>query len=173
MKIFLETERLILREMLLTDAEGMYALDSDPEVHRYLGNRPVKDMAQIIEVIKFVRQQYVENGIGRWAIVDRETKEFVGWAGLKLVTEQINGHINYHDLGYRLRKKYWGQGIATECAAACLDYGFETLGLTEIYAAAHIDNIASNKILTNLGFRFIETFDYDGSMHKWYNIVKE
>jgi len=173
MKIFLETERLILREMLLTDAEGMYALDSDPEVHRYLGNRPVKDMAQIIEVIKFVRQQYVENGIGRWAILDRETQEFVGWAGLKLVTEQINGHINYHDLGYRLRKKYWGQGIATECAKACLDYGFETLGLTEIYAAAHIDNIASNKILTNLGFHFIETFDYDGSMHNWYNIVKE
>ena len=65
MRIFVETDRLILRELLPQDELGMFELDSDPEVHRFLGNQPVKDMERIREVITFVRQQYVDNGIGR------------------------------------------------------------------------------------------------------------
>lgn len=56
MKIFAETERLILREMLPTNEAGMFELDSDPEVHKYLGNKPVTDIGQIREVINYVMQ---------------------------------------------------------------------------------------------------------------------
>ncbi len=58
MKIFAETERLILREVLASDETGFFELDSDPEVHKYLGNQPVRDIEQVREVIQFIQQQY-------------------------------------------------------------------------------------------------------------------
>ncbi len=172
MKVFAETERTILREILPTDIDGFFELDSDPEVHRYLGNKPVADKKQIIDAIKFIRQQYVDNGIGRWAIIDKKTKDFVGWTGLKFVTELTNQHRNYYDLGYRLRKKYWGQGIATETAFASLNYAFDKLKADEIYAMADCENDGSNKILSKIGLVFIEIFDFDGIKHNWYKIDK-
>lgn len=172
MKVLAETDRLILREILLTDIEGMYELDSDPEVHKYLGNNPVKEKGEIIDVINFIRQQYIDNGIGRWAIIDKKTKEFIGWTGLKYVTELTNNHKNYYDLGYRLRRKYWGKGIATESAKASLDYAFDKLNAKEVYAMADSKNDGSNKILKKVGLSFIETFDIDNIEHNWYKITK-
>lgn len=106
MKIVAETERLILREILPTDIDGMFELDADPEVHKYLGNNPVTDKSDIVGAIDFIRQQYSEHGIGRWAIIDKQTNAFIGWTGLKFVIELTNKHKNYYDLGYRLIKKY-------------------------------------------------------------------
>ena len=172
MKIFVETERLILREILQTDIEGFFQLDSDPEVHRYLGNNPVQDKDQVKDVIKFIRQQYVDYGIGRWGIIDKQTKDFIGWAGLKFVTKKTNNHIHYYDLGYRLRRKYWGKGIATESAKASLTYAFEKLKVEEVFAMADIENIRSDNVLTKVGLKFIETFDLDNIKHNWYRIDK-
>lgn len=173
MKIFIETDRLILREMLLTDVDGMFAMESDPEVHKYLGNKPVTSKEQVVAVINFIRQQYIDNGIGRWAVIDKHTNDFIGWAGLKFITEVTNNHQNYYDLGYRLRKKYWMQGIATEAAKASLQYAFEQLKTHEVYAMADCDNIGSNTILKKLGLQFIEKFDFDDIEHNWYCIKKE
>jgi len=170
MKIFVETERLILREILPTDIDGLFILDSDPEVHRYLGNKPVTTKDQIVGVINFIRQQYIDNGIGRWAIIDKKTNGFIGWTGLKFVTDLTNNHKNYYDLGYRLIKKYWGQGIATETALASLEYAFDKLNADEVYAMADCENEGSNKILKKVGLIFIEKFDLDGIKHNWYKI---
>lgn len=170
MKIFLETKRLILREILPTDIDGLYELDSDPEVHKYLGNNPVKDKNQIVDIINFIRQQYKDNGIGRWAIIDKKTNNFIGWTGLKLVTELTNNHQNYYELGYRLIKRYWGQGIATETALASLEFAFDKLKTDEVYAIADCKNDGSNKILQKVGLQFIETFDHNGIKHNWYKI---
>lgn len=172
MKPIIETERLLIRELLPSDVDGIYALDSDPEVHKYLGNRPIKDKTQALELIQFIRQQYQENGIGRWAMVERETNQFIGWTGFKLMTELTNNHMNYYDLGYRLQRKYWGQGFAEESAIASLKYGFEILKLKEIVAMAHVDNIASNKILKKIGFQYLDTFEYDGALHNWYKMFR-
>lgn len=173
MKIFKETERFILREILPEDADGMFELDSDPDVHRYLGNNPIVSKKQSIDTIHFIRQQYIDNGVGRWAIIDKKTNEFVGWTGLKFVTDLTNNHQNYYDLGYRLRKKYWGQGIAAETAIASLDYAFETLKLDEVFAAASCENEASNRILRKVGLNFIGTFYYDNIKCNWYKIEKQ
>jgi len=172
-KIFAETERLILREILPTDTTGMFELDSDPEVHKYLGNKPLKDLNQIINVINSVRLQYKDHGIGRWAIIDRKTNEFIGWTGLKFVTQPTNNHKNYYDLGYRIKRKFWHKGIATETAIICLEYAFTKLNLNEIYAAASIENLASNKILQKIGMNFIETFKYEEIECNWYKIDNE
>lgn len=172
MKIIAETERLIVREILPSDIDGMFELDSDPEVHRYLGNNPVTDREQINIVINNIRQQYIDNGIGRWAIIDKKTNDFIGWTGLKFVTELINNHQNYYDLGYRLIRRYWGQGIATETAIISLDYAFNKLHVEEVYAAANCENIGSNKILQKIGLNLIETFYYEDIQCNWYRLDK-
>jgi ribosomal-protein-alanine N-acetyltransferase len=170
-QVYIETERFIIRNIETVDVKGMFALDSDPEVHEFLGKKPLINIEQSAEIIQVIRNQYKENGIGRLAIIDKETKDFVGWTGLKYEKE-VREDFNYYDLGYRLRKKYWGKGIATETAIASLKYGFETLALEKICAAAEINNIASNKILQKVGLRYIETFEFDGEPHNWYKITK-
>ena len=172
MKIFIETERLILRELLLTDVEGMFLLDSDPEVHRYLGNEPVTSKEEIEEIIRFIRRQYVDNGIGRWAVIEKRTEDFIGWAGLKLVTEPINNRVNFYDLGYRLRKEYWGKGIATEASKALVSYAFDTLKTDSIHAIVECGNEASEKVLLKTGFRLIEKCLLDGVEHHWFQLKK-
>jgi len=72
MNVFAETERLLLREIDYEDEAALFELDSDPEVHRYVGNKPVQSIEQIQLVIGFIRQQYLDNGIGRWAVVKRK-----------------------------------------------------------------------------------------------------
>jgi ribosomal-protein-alanine N-acetyltransferase len=170
MKIFAETERLILREMLTTDIDGYFQLDSNPEVHRYLGSEPLQNKQQAEGAIQFIRQQYIDNGIGRWAVIDKKTNDFIGWAGLKLIKEPINNHVNFYDLGYRLIQKYWGRGIATEAAIASLAYAFNTLHTRDVYAHAHHENAGSNKVLTKVGLNFIESFIHHGIKCNWYKI---
>jgi len=172
MNVIGETDRLIIREITITDIDGLFELDSDPDVHKFLGNKPISSKSAVVAVVNHIQQQYIENGIGRWAIEEKATGKFMGWTGLKLVTERINNHINYYDLGYRLIRKFWGKGIASESAQFSLQYGFEKLNLKEINAAAHVDNHASNKILSKLGFKQGNQFSYDGSQHLWYNLEK-
>jgi [ribosomal protein S5]-alanine N-acetyltransferase len=162
MKIFAETERLVLREMLPTDAEGMFELDSDPDVHRYLGNNPITNIEQAKDMIAYIRSQYIENGIGRWAVVDKQTNEFMGWTGLKLVRERINDLEDFYDVGYRLIKRFWGQGYASETIQPSLKYGFETLKIKDLYAMVNVGNKASRRIIEKNGFRYTNDFDYKG-----------
>ncbi|MBW1295059.1 GNAT family N-acetyltransferase [Aquimarina litoralis] len=171
MKVHIETDRFILRELEDDDVQGMYELDSDPDVHRFLGKKPIKTVEEASKVIDYIRGQYIDNGIGRLAIIDKKTNDFMGWSGLKYEKE-LRREFDYYDLGYRLIKKYWGKGIATETAIASLKYGFETLKLEEINAAAEIDHIASNTILKKVGLQFVETFEYDQVPHNWYSIKK-
>lgn len=168
MRIYLETPRFILREMLPIDADGLFIMDSDAEVHRYLGNKPIESREQCRDVVNLVRKQYEENGIGRWSIVDKETLEFIGWAGLKLNKEERNGYINYYDIGYRLQRKHWGKGVASECAQACERYAFEVLELKNLYAAAHVANVASNKVLLKIGMTWKNEFEEEGEQWNWY-----
>ncbi len=171
MKIRIETERFIIRNIEEDDVNGMFELDSDPEVHRYIGNEPVKSMEEARQVINFIRKQYIDNGMGRLAIVDKITNDFIGWTGLKY-EQSVRKNQSYYDLGYRIRKKYWGKGIATETARESLKYGFNTLNLEEINGAADVKNIASNKILKKVELKFIETIDFEGVTHNWYGAKK-
>jgi ribosomal-protein-alanine N-acetyltransferase len=171
MKIFAETERLILREILPSDFVGMFELDSDKEVHRFLGNKPLDNIEQSKQMIELIREQYVTNGIGRWAIIEKSTNNFLGWTGLKLMKELVNNHRDYYDIGYRLIKKYWGRGFATESAKASIDYGFEVLKLNEIFGSTDRNNIASRNVLEKVGVKYIETFDYEGRQTDWLKIT--
>jgi ribosomal-protein-alanine N-acetyltransferase len=169
----LETERFFLRKLEESDLEGFFELDSDPEVHRYLGNEPVSDRKKLMDVIHYVQQQYIDNGIGRWAIIDKQNGDFIGWCGLKFVEYMVNGRTGYYDLGYRLIRKHWGKGVATETARASINYGFEVMGLEEIIGAIHRDNVASRNVVHKLGFTLKEEFDFESEPHCWYVLKKE
>lgn len=166
--IHMETDRFILRDIEHHDANGMFELDSDTEVHRYLGGNAVKNIDEIPAIIDFIRQQYQQYGIGRWAVVDKHNDEFVGWCGLKFITDTIHGQQNFYELGYRFIKRYWGLGIATETAHACKTYAFEKMNVNELFAMADSDNQGSHHVLSKIGFEFLESFDLDGVMHNWY-----
>lgn len=168
----IETTKLLLRPLEETDAEGIFLLDSDPDVHEFLGKKPMKKMEEAFRVIEHIRRQYQEHGMGRLAIIDKNTNDFIGWSGLKY-EQEFRKEFSYYDLGYRLRKKYWGQGIATESALAVLKYGFEKLDLEKINACAELDHFASNKILGNIGLQLTDTFDYEEVKHNWYEINKQ
>lgn len=167
----LQSERLYYREILPTDDKAMFALDSDPEVHRYLGNNPVTTIEQSREYIKNIRQQYQDNGIGRMAVFIKETDEFIGWAGLKL-EHNVDGHAQFYDVGYRFIKKYWGNGYATEAALFFVDYGFNELKLEKIVGCAMVKHSASRGALEKAGLQFIENFeDVEYGECAWYEIV--
>ncbi|WP_353164256.1 GNAT family N-acetyltransferase [Empedobacter brevis] len=172
MKIWVETERLILREVDYTDQNDLFEMDADPEVHLYIENNPVKSISEITKAIEMLKKQYKENGIARWAVVDKTTNECVGWCGLKYFNQPLNNHHHFYELGYRFKKKHWGKGFATESSAAVLDYGFKNLNTDKIYAITDPENINSKKVLTKLGFDFQETFDYEGDPTDWFELKK-
>ena len=152
MKVFVETERLILRELVDKDASAIFELDSDPLVHTYLGNNPMQTMKQSKEVIEFVRKQYSENGIGRWATIEKESGDFIGWTGLKVEDKLTNGHVNYNDLGFRFKPKYWGKGYATEALGAVVKFSHTELALNRLEAWTIEGNVASDRVLIKNGF---------------------
>lgn len=154
--IILETERCYLREFQPEDAGDMYRLNSDPLVALYTGDGPFKTLQ---EASDFISQydQYKRYGMGRWAVISKQDKDFIGWCGLKYHPEK--GIV---EVGYRFYKKYWGQGYATESAKASLNYGFSVLKLAKIFAHSHIENSASIRVLEKLGMERLRLFDYEG-----------
>ena len=170
MKPIIETERLYLREILPEDAQAMFEMDSDLEVHRFLGRSPVKRLEESVQHIHNIRRQYKDFGVARLAIIEKESNSFVGWGGLKFITESINGFQNFHDLGYRFIRRYWGKSYAKESAKGVIKYAFEELQLPVIYAIADIEHRASRNVLESSGFSFVNSFEYDDDPHAWYTL---
>ena len=173
MKFNIETERLILRELRITDLDGMFELDSDPEVHKYLGNKPVQTKEESKKILESVLNQYEERGIGRWAAIEKSSGDFIGWSGLRLNTEyNMNGFTRYYDVGYRLIKRYWCKGYATESGKTAVDYAFNVLKLPELFATTEIENQASHNALLKIGLTYIEDFYFEQEQLdlRWYKI---
>lgn len=97
----LQSQRLILREFEISDAEEFYKLNSDEEVIRYTGDSAF-DSVESARVFLSNYNEYEKNGYGRWAVIDKESKVYLGWCGLKYHKE------GYTDIGFRFHKQYWG-----------------------------------------------------------------
>ena len=171
--IKLTSERFYLREIFSTDVDLLFELDSDPLVAKYVGNNPVKTKEQMNEIIAMIRQQYVDNGIGRWAVLEKETDQFIGWAGLKYFTTEINGHQNFYELGYRFIPKFWGKGYATELAKVLTKYAFEQYPIDTLYAYTDAKNFASIRVLEKAGFERKNSFLDDGEEMLWLEHTKK
>lgn len=170
MKPIIETDRLIIRELQPSDTEGIFRLDSNPAVHEHLGKSPITTLEEAQNAIAFIRKQYETNGVGRWAMLLKDSNEFIGWTGLKLInTETVNGHQNFYDLGYRLVQEHWRKGYGFEAAKACLNYAFSVMQLENVYACVETGNAGSISILQKLEPIHSELFLYDGTDHFWFH----
>lgn len=168
MIVRLTTERFILRDLEPSDAGSIFELDSNPKVHEFLGKKPLTDLSQAKGVVETVRAQYRKHGIGRWAVEDRLTSQFLGWCGLKY--EENVRDFPYFDIGYRFKPEFWGKGVATETALACMNYGFEQLNLDRICGAASAEHHASIAVLMKIGLRYSESFTFDGEPCNFYTL---
>ena len=151
----LETPRLLLRRFSPEDDHAFYELNNDPEVLRYTGDLPFRDVEAAREFL-LGYDHYARHGFGRWAVVRRADGCFLGWCGLRYTAE-----LDGVDLGFRLHQRFWGEGYATEAAKGCVLYGFETLGLAEIWGRAMTANVASIRVLEKAGFTFVRPMSFD------------
>lgn len=164
--MILETNRLILREMVLEDAPDMLRLHSNDRVQEFTGEDTITSLEQIRTKIKAIQSEDYENrGYGRWVTVLKNDKKFVGWAGLAYLPE-----FDEVDLGYRFLPEYWGAGIATEASQAILTYGFEVLQLKKIIAIAMKENQASIRVMEKIGMQFNKIAPYNSEIKDavWY-----
>lgn len=150
------TERLTLRPHELSDVPFMIALNADPEVVRYTGNRAFGSEDEAVAVVVSLMRQHEERGLGRFVVCLRDSGERIGWCGLKWHEEEQAA-----DLGFRFFRAHWGRGYATEAARACLVWG-DGLGLPRIFAEAMPANAASVAVLHKLGFREAGAPDPEG-----------
>lgn len=154
-----ETPRLLLRELTPDDAAFAFALNSDPLVLQYTGDKPFSSIEEAREFLQNY-SDYQRNGFGRWGVVLKDNGKLIGWCGLK--RDRDTGEA---DLGYRFFRSEWNKGYATEASEACLETGLKHFGLTEIIARAMKNNPVSYRVMEKLGFSFVEHFEEDG--HTW------
>lgn len=166
MKTIGHTNRIILREMALKDAKAIYDLNNDPEVIKFTGDPPFLSIEEA-EQFLVAYDHFEKYQRGRWLICDKSSKEVLGWCGLKYHDD--NGE---NDLGYRLYKKQWNQGYATEASHLALQYGFRRLGLESIIARADKRNRASLKVMQKLGLTYEIDFIEHGTICEQHRIDK-
>src|SRR6266436_1335330 len=153
MKVILETDRLFLREYVEEEAEAFFKLNSDPEVLRFVRDKPLLNVKQARQIlVDHPIADYRKYGFGRGACILKSTGEQIGFAGLKYLEEF--GDV---DVAFRLMRTHWGQGLATEAALASVRFGFANLGLKRIIGMVMPENIASVRVLEKTGLRSVET----------------
>ena len=164
-----KSARLRYRPLGPADAAGLFALDSNPNVLRYLGTPPLTDLGQARAALGRIQENYRAGTLARWAVERHETGEFLGWAGLKLNHGPVNGRTNFVDLGYRLLEPHWGQGYGTEAGRAWLARGFGALRLPLVAGYAEAAHGASRRILEKVGLELINLFEGPGGTPcAWY-----
>lgn len=161
MKIFLETARLVLRDFDPSDPADealILALDSDPEVMRYLTDGAPTELQKIREWVlpRFTHFYSQSPKMGVFATHERATGAFVGWHHLRPAVAdhpagpETAGQI---ELGYRLKRMAWGKGYATEGSIALLDKAFAEHGAGVVMATTMKANLASRHVMEKLGMR--------------------
>ena len=143
----LETERLILRKMVLNDAEAVFAYASNSEVSRYTlweTHRSIEDSRAFLE---FATQKYENGGEPDWGIVYRGNGCLVGACGL------VNWEAEHAraEVGFVLSREYWGLGLMSEAVRAMLRFGFERMNLNRIEARCIAENAASARVMEKAG----------------------
>ncbi|MFE5096246.1 GNAT family N-acetyltransferase [Streptomyces sp. NPDC056638] len=157
--VMLETPRLVLRRWCADDVVHMSAVNADPEVMRWIGDGSVRDEPQTRRGIEAMEREWDRQGLGLFAVEIRSTGELAGFTGLS-VPDFLPELLPAVEVGWRPGRAHWGQGLATEAAAAAVRFGFEDCGVDRIVSIAQLGNGASERIMTKLGMHPVrETVD--------------
>ena len=146
--VVLTTERLVLREMTGADLDHIAALFGDEEVMRYYPKPMTRDEAR--SWVEWNQRLYRSQGFGLWAMVLRDTGEFVGDCGL--TPHYVDG-IKEIEVGYHVRTSLQGNGYATEAASAARDFARDVLFLSRLIAIINPANVPSQRVAGKIGLR--------------------
>jgi ribosomal-protein-alanine N-acetyltransferase len=163
----LETSRLNLREFSPEDADALALILSDPETMRYYPSP--YDRAGVERWIVRNRDRYKKDGVGLWAMLSKSTGELIGDCGI--ARQEVEDEYLY-EIGYHLRRDFWGQGLATEAARACRDWGFEHLKANRLISLIRPENLPSRRVAERHGMTIWKEIDWRGLQHYVYSIVR-
>jgi RimJ/RimL family protein N-acetyltransferase len=151
------THHLILRAFTTEDVDPLHRILSTTDILRYFPNPGTPSRDKVEKLISAQLRHWDEHGYGWWAVEPRSKKQLIGWSGLQFLpeTEEV-------EVGYLLDQAFWGRGLATEAAKACLQYGFENLNVKTIVAIVHPENVASQRVIEKLGMSFVDQAHYFG-----------
>ncbi|MEU7136075.1 GNAT family N-acetyltransferase [Streptomyces sp. NPDC046261] len=153
----LRTSRLVLRGWRESDLAPWATMNADPEVREYFPGLLTRERSDA-SVARF-RADLDRRGWGWWAVEVRATGEFIGFAGLDPVDEEMP--FTGVEAGWRLARPAWGHGYATEAALAVLSFGFGRLGLPEILAVTPATNLRSQAVMRRIGMTRDPADDFD------------
>ncbi|MDB5088249.1 MAG: ribosomal-protein-S5-alanine N-acetyltransferase [Mucilaginibacter sp.] len=147
-EIFIETSRLILRQWKETDLEPFAQLNMDNDVMGFFPSVLAKE--ETLVLVNRVTKHIKEYGFGLFAAERKDNNQFIGFTGLS--HPRFESHFTpCVEIGWRLSKENWNQGFATEAAKACLQFGFDTLKLSEIYSFTTVSNFRSENVMKKIG----------------------
>lgn len=153
-KIIMETPRLIIREYVQEDFEGLRAIICDAETMKYYP-RPY-DENGVTRWLNWCIKSYADNGFGLWALELKETGEFIGDCGISL--QNIDDEI-LHEIGYHINKRFWRRGYAKEACAVVKEWFFENTDCDRVYSYMNKENVASYSTARANGMRLIKEYN--------------
>lgn len=162
-----ETDRLFLRKLQDYDVDEIFNMRSNEEIMRYI-REPQTIRNESFQWIELISSRWDTEKIGFCGIIEKESKNFVGWCGLWLLKE-----TNEIEVGYAIKKEFWGKGYATEAARRFLKYGFEELNLPKIVAVASPENQGSQNVMKRLGMNYIGIGDFYNNSLVQYAISRD
>lgn len=145
-EFLLETERLRLRLYTRDDLNDLASIVGDPVTMRYYPRPFSRDEAS--NWIERNLRRYTEDGHGLWAMVSKGSGEFVGNCGL--VKQWVDGREEI-EVGWLVARRRWNQGLATEAATACRDYGFDVLDIDRLISMIRPENEPSRRVAEKIG----------------------
>ena len=145
-----ESERLIFREMTMSDYNDLCEILQDKQV-MYAYEHAFSD-AEVKEWFERQLTRYKEYGFGLWAAVLKENGKMIGKIG---ITMQKFGNLQVPEIGYLLNKNYWHKGYATEGAIACRDYAFNVLKFDKVYSIIRDNNLPSQAVAKRNGMQVV------------------
>ncbi|MEO7310461.1 MAG: GNAT family N-acetyltransferase [Chitinophagaceae bacterium] len=151
------TERLLLRPWAEADTVPFTKMNSDPEVMKYFPKTLTAD--ETIAILQRIRQHFVTNGFGLFVVANKLTDAFLGFTGFS-IPKFDTFFTPCVEIGWRFKKEAWGQGFATEAAAACMKYGFEQLQFDKIVSFTAAINLPSQKVMQRIGMVYVCDFEH-------------
>jgi RimJ/RimL family protein N-acetyltransferase len=142
----LETERLVLRKMDMSDVDDLMGIFSDPVAMRYYPATKSREEAEAW--VRWTLDSYRDYDFGQWVAILKDSGEFAGQCGLTV--QEVEGKKEV-EIGYLFLRKYWGQGLATEAAIAARNYGFDALGYGRLISLIVPGNRASRRVAEKTG----------------------
>jgi RimJ/RimL family protein N-acetyltransferase len=157
MQVFLETERLVLRQFTLDDVDNLVELDGDPGVMHFItGGRATPRDEIETDILPWVLHYYEQGDrYGFWVAIEKSTGKFLGWFHFRPADGRPSDEP---ELGYRLRRSAWGRGYATEGSRALIRKGFTELGVARVVANAMAVHTASRRVMEKAGLTLVRTF---------------